>query len=104
MPSFRLVLQFRGRAVEDVDEIVEIEDALFEMLAAGEELDGHDIGASARNIYIATTDPAATFRRLTPFLARAQLLTEVIAAARGPEVHEFVVLWPQDHACAFSPT
>jgi hypothetical protein len=104
MPSFRLILQFRGRAVEDVDQIAEIEDALFEMLTAGEELDGHEIGASARNIYIATSDPEATFRRLTPFLAGAQLLDEVIAAARGPDVHGYAVLWPSDHTRAFSPT
>ena len=82
VPHFQLVLQFRGTSIEDLDEVLEVEDALFEMLSEHEELSGHDIGSSARNILIATDDPDATFRRLTPFLERLRLLPQLIAAAR----------------------
>jgi len=90
----RLVLQFRGTAVEDGDEVMEIEDALFEMLSDGETLDGHDVGAGARNIYILTTAPEATFRRIEPFLARARLLDAVTAAFRAPASVTFTIVWP----------
>ena len=80
VPSFQLVLQFRGASIQDLDEVLEVEAALFEMLGDGEELAGHDIGERARNIFIATDDPDATFRRLMPFLERAHLLA---ASGRG---------------------
>lgn len=104
MPSFELILQFRGRAVEDADEVVEIEDALFEMLGEGEELDGHDIGAGARNIRIVTDDAQATFGRLAPFLARASLIDAVIAAACPLRGAQYTVLWPHNHPGPFSLT
>ena len=40
MAAFELVLQFRGPRVETEDEVVEIEDALFELLGDGETLAG----------------------------------------------------------------
>ena len=94
MADVQLVLQFRGAAVEDVDEVLEIEDALFEMLEDGEELDGHDVRAGARNIYILTATPEATFRRIEPFLARARLLDALTAAYRPPSADTFTTLWP----------
>lgn len=104
MPSFELVLQFRGRAVEDADEVMEVEDALFEMLRDGEALEGHEIGAAARNICVVTGDAEATFGRLAPFLARARLIDAVIAAARPLPGERYTVLWPRDHPDPFSRT
>jgi len=102
MPASQLVLQFRGAGVEDLDEVLEVEDALFEMLADAEEMDGHDITARARNIYILTDNADATFRRLAPFLERAHLLDDVIAAARALPTESFTLLWPRDRHEAFS--
>ena len=81
-----------------------VEDALFEMLNDREELEGHAIGSGARNIFIVTDDPDATFRRLTPFLERAGLLTSLIAAARSPSEERYRVLWPHGRPDAFSLT
>jgi hypothetical protein len=102
VPAYRLVLQFRGATIEDVDELLEVEDALFEMLDDREELAGHDIGASARNIFIVTDDPDATFRRLTPFLERARLLVPLIVAAHPVNEESFRILWPPDRRAGFS--
>ena len=102
MPDVQLVLQFRGSAVEDVDEVLEIEDALFEMLEDGEELDGHDVRAGARNIYILSPSPEATFRRVEPFLARARLLVAVTAAFRPSGAAAFTILWPADRREPFA--
>lgn len=88
-----LILQFRGRGVETEDELVEIEDALVELLAAGEALDGHEVSPGARNISVATADAHGAFTRIAPFLEHARLLDEVIAAALADG--RYTVLWPR---------
>lgn len=104
MPSFQLVLQFRGATIEDMDEVLAVEEALFEVLNDREELEGHSVSSAARNIFIATDDPDATFRRLTPFLERAGLLTSLIAAARSLREERYRVLWPHGWRDVFSLT
>jgi hypothetical protein len=104
VPAYHLVLQFRGTSIEALDELLEVEDALFEMMEDREELAGHDIGADARNIFIATDDPDATFRRLTSFLERARLLDALIVAARPESGERYRILWPPDRPDGFSLT
>lgn len=104
MPAFQLVLQFRGAAIEALDELLEVEDALFEMMEGSEEIADHDIGTHARNIFIVTDDADATFRRLTPFLERACLLEALIVAARPVDGERYRILWPPDQRCGFSLT
>jgi hypothetical protein len=104
VPAFQLVLQFRGASIEDLDELLGVEDALFEMLEEGEELAGHDVGAGARNIFIDTDDPDATFRRLKPFLERAGLLDALTVAARPVGEERYRTLWPPGQRAGFSLT
>jgi hypothetical protein len=94
MTMYELVVQFRGREVETEEEIVEIEDVMFELLADGETIDGHEVGAQARNISLMTGRPRDTFARLQPFLAQAALIDHVIAAFRSPNEHAYTVIWP----------
>ena len=92
-----LVLQFRGRGVETEDEVREIEDALVELLADGEALDGHEVMAAA-HATSAWRPPTrkATFARIAPFLERARLLDQVIAATRRSLADDrYTVLWPR---------
>jgi hypothetical protein len=91
---FELILSFRGPRVETEDEVVEIEDALFELLGEGERWEGHEIDAAARTIHIATDDAQATFARLSPFLERAGLIEHVIAVARTAAGAHETMLWP----------
>jgi len=93
MPSYELVLQFRGRRVETEDEVVAIEDVLVELLGETETLDDHEVSGAARNILVTTTDPRATFARVAPFLAKAALLDHVVAAFRAPG-EAYTVIWP----------
>ncbi len=93
-----LVLQFRGPQVETEDEIAEIEDALFELLANGDAWEGHEIGAAARNIVITTRDAAATLARVLPFLEQAGLTAALRAGARAEGSTEHVLLWPAGDA------
>jgi len=89
-----LVLQFRGAQVETEDEIAEIEDALFELLADGDTWEGHEIGPRARNILIATHDAAATLARVLPFLEEAGLIAAFHAGVRPHDSVDHVSLWP----------
>jgi hypothetical protein len=104
MPAFELILQFRGRRVETEEEVAEIEDVLVELLADGEALHGHEIGAAARNISIVTDDAHATFRRLEPFLARAQLTGELTAATAPLATQRYTLVWPRNGGTPFSRT
>ncbi len=92
--AWQLILQFRDRAIEDVDEVAQFEDALHEMLEGAEALDGHAIGPAARNVFVVTEDPAVTFARLLPFLARARLDAGMSAAFRREGEDALTPLWP----------
>lgn len=94
MPEFSLTLAFSGRAVEDLEEVLEVEDALYEMLADGEEMDGHEMAPHARLVFVLTDDARATFRRLLPFLRNAKLLEHLSATAVPAAGGDTVVLWP----------
>ena len=95
MSGYELVLSFRDRHVETEEEILEIEDALFEILEPGETWDGHDVGASSRNVCVVTPDADATFARISPFLSSAGLIDHVTVAARPLAGGAFVTLWPR---------
>jgi hypothetical protein len=95
LSGYELVLSFRGRKVETADEILEIEDALFELLESGETWDGHELRASARNVSVVTPDAQATFARIAPFLSSAGLIDQVTVAARPLASDIFVTLWPR---------
>jgi hypothetical protein len=94
MGACTLTFAFHGRAVEELNEVLEVEDALYEMLADGEEMDGHEMAAQARRIFVLTDNGEATFRRLQPFLRNAGLLDEMTATAEPQDGGEVIVLWP----------
>lgn len=98
----QLILQFRDRSIEDRDEVAQLEDALCEMLEGAEALDGSSITSAARNIFVVSEDPSATFARLLPFLAGAGLDTSVGAAIRREGEDTLTNLWPPDRHEPFS--
>jgi hypothetical protein len=61
------------------------------------EVDGHDDGAGEINIFILTSDPAGTFRRLKPLLPPWALEREMKVAFRPVNDDTFTVLW---HDCS----
>ena len=98
MPGYSLTFAFRGRAVEDLEELLEVEDALYEMLAGTEEMDGHEITPQARRLFVLTDDADATFQRLLPFLRNAELLEHLTASAAPVAGGDTVALWPAQAA------
>jgi hypothetical protein len=51
---------------------------------------------------VLTDDPAATFRRFEPFLARAGLADGLVAAFRAPASHAYTIFWPDAPTAPFS--
>src|SRR5436190_22804080 len=90
--DYQLVLQFRGDSLDDFDAMVALEEELREELGDSADVDGHDVGSGETNIFIFTSDPAATFRRARPALERRQQLQSVTVAYREVEGEQFTVI------------
>ena len=93
--DYQLVLQFRGDSLEDLDATVAMEDDLIKELGDSAHVSGHDVGSGETNIFIVTSDPAATFHRARPVLERRQQLQSVTVAYREVEGEQFTVIWPK---------
>jgi hypothetical protein len=98
---YQLVLQFRGDTLADYDQMIALEDRLNEDLGHSAEVDGHDCGSGETNIFIFTSDPAATFWRVGQSLKQEGRLEAVTAAYREVEGEQYTVLWPEGSAGEF---
>jgi len=94
--KYQLALQFPGRSVADYDTMVALENALIAALGEAAEVDGHDVGSDAMNLFIFTDDPAATFEQVKPLLERQEQLEWVTAAYREVSADRYTVIWPPD--------
>jgi len=92
---YQLTLQFRGDSLDDYDAMIALEDELTEELGDSADVDGHDVGSGETNIFILTSDPAATFHRVRPLLERTQHLRSVTAAYRQVDEQCYTVIWPE---------
>ena len=93
---YQLVFQFRGDALGDLDAAVALEDELIAELGKSAEVDGHDVGSGETNIFVFTSDPAATFHRVKPLLERRDQLESVTAAYREAQGERYTVIWPEN--------
>jgi hypothetical protein len=100
--GYQLVLQFHGDSLQDFDAMVALEDELIEQLGDSADVDGHDVGSGETNIFIFTSDPAATFARARPVLERGRQLQTVTAAYRKVEGEDYTVIWPKGSRAEFS--
>src|SRR5438552_7424752 len=92
---YQLVLQFRGDSLADYDQMIALEDRLIEQLGHSAKVDGHDCGSGETNIFIFTSDPAATFGTVRQRLQREGRLQSVTAGYRPVDGEQFTVLWPE---------
>jgi hypothetical protein len=93
--NYQLTIQFRGDSLADYYALVALEDQMIELLGDSADVDGHDAGSGETNIFILTSDPAATFRRLIPLLERTRHLQSVTAAYRDIKGQRYTVIWPK---------
>jgi hypothetical protein len=101
---YQLVLQFRGDSLAGYDAMVALEGRLIEELGHSAKVDGHDCGSGEANIFIFTSDPAATFCRVRQTLQREGQLDAVTAAYRDVKGESYTVIWPEGSETAFCVT
>jgi hypothetical protein len=92
---YQLVLQFRGDSLADYDQMVALVDQLIEDLGHSAKVDGHDCGSGETNIFIFTSEPAATFGRVRQTLQREGRLESVTVAHRPVDGEQYTVIWPE---------
>ena len=93
--DYQLVLQFRGDSLADYDAMIAMEHELIAELGDSAVVDGHDCGSGETNIFVFTSDPAATFDRARPVLDRRRCLQIVTAAFRQRSGEVYTVIWPE---------
>lgn len=99
----QLVLRFRKASLDSPDEVHALERALKETLGGTAQLDGIDTSAREIDLFIASTDPASTFRRCCkPPLQALALLDKVTVAWRVEGGARFTVIWPLKYGRKFN--
>ena len=94
--KYLLVLQFPETEKLGFDQLVRLEDLLYENLTTAE-VDGHDIGSGQMNIFLFTNDPNSTFKDIKNLLmTEGEIFQYMKAAYRDVEQEEYILLWPKD--------
>ena len=93
--KYILVLQFRGKSLEDFDALVELEDSVNQKLDGLVEEDGHDFGSGEGNIFFGTGEPQRAFKAIKAIVG-IECLAEMRAAYREKESERYEILWPPD--------
>ena len=100
--NYQLVIQFplTGATANDFDQLLIIENALELTLRNSHQVDGHDIGSGAMNIFIHTNDPNEAFKLAKNALSEKDL-NEITVAFRDLNSEEYSVIWPENHNSVF---
>jgi hypothetical protein len=91
----QLVLQFPADTTADYDVVIEVEELLIGGLDDQSEVDGHDFGLGAMNVFIWTHDASRTFASVRELLAHHPLMRTVAAGYREDDADAFTPLWPE---------
>jgi hypothetical protein len=93
-PQYQLAVQVKSDRSVDFDWLVQWENDLAAQLAPSADVDCHDFGSGEFNIFILTSDPTASFRKVQEFVAIHPLPNTMAAAYRQIDSDEYIVLWP----------
>ena len=91
----QLVLQFPAQSTADYDTLVEMEEALIGGLGDRGDVDGHDFGQGAMNVFIWTEDAPRTFAAAQRLLADNPLMRSLAAGYREEDGDVYTPLWPE---------
>jgi hypothetical protein len=98
----QLVLQFRGDALEDFEQVIALETELCAQLGDSIVIDRHEMSSDESNIFIWTNDPVGAFVQISDVLERQQLLDAVVAAYRPDDGKVYTVIWPSNSTREFA--
>lgn len=102
--EYQLVIKFWRKSLKDELFLATIECDLKCVLGDAAEVDGYDIRPKEINLFVLTSDPRHSFRRVKDVLERLDILHGVSAASRLVGGAEFKSLWPLRAARKFSLT
>jgi len=92
--DYQLVIKFCRKSLEDEAFLETIESELKERLGDAVELEGYDISPKEINLFMTTSDPRHSFRRVKEALDRLGILRGVSAAFRLVGGARFTSVWP----------
>lgn len=94
--QYQLILQFQGRDVEDVEDLIHLEDTLIVHLNERHLVEGHELGDDKMTIFINTDSPESAFDKIREVLHHS-LLDKTLAACRRLGENDFTVIWPENY-------
>jgi hypothetical protein len=98
--QYQLVLQFQGRDIDDLEDLMHLEDTLIVLLDERHLVEGHDFGDDTMTIFIRTEAPESAFDKIREVLHHS-LLDKTLAACRRSGENDFTVIWPETYEGRF---
>lgn len=92
--DYQLVVKFWRKSLEDEAFLPTIQSELKGVLGDSAELDGYDVSAKEINLFVVTSDPRHSFRRIKTVLESRGLMQGVSAAFRLVGGAHFTSVWP----------
>ena len=87
-------MQFTANTPDDFDQLVALEEKVFDKLDNTAVVDGHDFGQSEFNIFILTDDPKGVLARSEQIIQARQPKQRLKVAYRALDQEEYTILWP----------
>jgi hypothetical protein len=91
---FQLVVKFWRKSLEDETFLPAIQSELKSVLGDAAELDGYDVSDQEINLFVLTSDPKRSFRRIKTVLESRGVVRGVSAASRLVGGARFTSIWP----------
>jgi hypothetical protein len=92
--DYQLVIKFWRKSLTDEAFLATIESQLKEALGDTVELEGYDVSKKEINLFMVTSDPKHSFRRVKDVLERLGIVKGVSAAFRLVGGARFTSVWP----------
>jgi hypothetical protein len=92
--EFQLVIKFWRKSLADETFLPAIQDELKDVLGDAAQLDGYDVSDNEINLFVLTSDPRHSFRRIKSVLERRGIVRGVSAASRLVGGAHFTSIWP----------
>lgn len=90
----QLVIKFWRNSLDDEAFLATIEGELKHALGNAAQTDGYDVSAKEINLFVLTSDPRHSFRRVKAVLEKLGVLHAVSAASRLVGGAQFTSIWP----------
>jgi hypothetical protein len=92
--DYQLVIKFWRKSLEDETFLPAIQGELKGVLGDAAELDGYDVSDDEINLFVLTSDPRRSFRRIKAVLENRSIDRGVSAAYRLVGGAQFTSIWP----------